>query len=380
MLAEINLLITLVIVLLVPAYFVLMTELCVAARTDRRAKLALGPLVLFFCIGPLSFLQVAHARYPWIQGLETWFLDGRYPLLAEIVLGLETIVVGLGVLRLPHLGRGQAETVPVPKTSAMAESFLKIPTVSRSASHRWMEGDFSRFHYQTDSTWRRVTLLRKGSDFRPILILTVYLAAFLLIQVVISQNLLRADSSKVIWSVKTFVLPLVQVPFVMFVMAMMVWFRRRSSLEMEFCRPHSRREFAWNLCWALAIDLSSALIPCLGLLVLMIGMQTAGAVTLGAIVLCVAAVWLGLYAAALACVVFKRRLPVYTVWATAFLLSIAGIGTIGGALASSHRFPGQDAWLLQFSLAVLSGGLPVLLLLIGLIYLLYRQCVEREWG
>jgi hypothetical protein len=377
LLARIRLLPALAIVMLVFSYSALVAEICAASKAAGRLRHALGLLVLVSVLGPLGFLQIAHARYPWIQGMETWFLEGRYPTFALMVLVAEAGILWLAFSHLPLMGRRETALIPVPEKSALWGNCGGIPSAPLPGWLLWAEPHFASFHYQTDSVWRRVSLLRKGNSYHPIIFLVIYLAAGLLMQVLMNnfiQNRLDSNSSPVIWTPL-----LVQIPVMMFVMAAMCWFRRRSSLEMEFCRPHDRREFARNLFAALALDLSVALIPGIVLLVLFArlepGMTPA---MLGGLLFCGITFWQAMYAAVSACLVFKRRFPIYILWTFAFLPGLMLAGVMGGIAANGH-FPDED-WTIMFFQAAFPFALFVNLLLMGLISLLCRKCAEREWG
>lgn len=381
-----SLLPALAIVMFVPAYTAVVAELIVLGQDLPGARQSIGLAVGAIVIAPWFFLQLTHQFFPWAQGVEVWFLNGHYPVQAGLILLVNVGVLGFAFSRFPTMARRKLPVIgwgfETPYSLAPGGG---NPHLEASKWQNWMEPRLADLTYHAGSFRQQVSLFRKGNPYRPLLFPISYLMGAILFGGLFNflrSDLLSADLSPFLASFAMIGAILGQMPVILIIMPAIFWFRRRSSFEMEFCRPADRRGFARQLFCGLAADQSPALIP-MALLVVIFAIlipSIRGIGAVGAVTFCATGAWLACYAATCASFVFKRNWPVHLSFLTGFILCIFCSGLIGGALVTGRTDPDVSRWFEYSSTKLIALALGINLLLIGLISAMYRKCCEREWG
>lgn len=319
---------------------------------------------------------------PMYLGMRTWFFAGHYPFATACIVCAELGILSYVALKLERLALDVLETNPAMIGFSISQLTAK-QGVSRSGEGGWqlwgMDPRGRDLSYHGGLFWKQVLLLRSGNPYRPFQFQLVYLVVMGLMFPVFHYtfgNINRPEANpfqdirSFIWSntgqlvVMTLVIPI------------SLWFRRRKSMEMEFCRPVDRQELSRQLFVGLAIDQSFAIIPAIAFTLYIFSLPQVEANTLT--IACAAAFIVVLFSAGFAagttCFAFKPSWPIYLVTIIGFLGLTMTVGIGSATLVNPAMGP-------KVAPATLITGIAVITVCIwGSIFWLYRRTRNREWG
>ncbi|WP_437188129.1 hypothetical protein SH668x_001559 [Planctomicrobium sp. SH668] len=354
-----------------------LSALC--SMSSRRWIRSLG--ILLFVSISFWWIPIALWRYlpPQLAGNFVWFLQGHFPVFTILILAFMVVIISLFLSQLMNLARRQMELNP--------SSVLFVSSPQKQSASQWqrvdrsLQGQDSRIlqlDFHRGNFWKQVRLQRLECSQYSLRIVAIFVVTFL--TVFLAGHSLTTGDSLLTWlrstsAVINITSQLVNGVLIVLGIPIFLWFKRRSSLATDFCRPANRTSFCKQLLASLLIDQSFALIP-VGLLVLYASYVTpetnfySPAVAYAVVALVTAPI---IFAAGAGVFAFKHN------WQ--FGLSAIVIGLFAVLFLAimvtmikhpDWNIPTLPIWFYSTAFAALVTGILLNLWI-------YKKCLEREW-